>query len=437
MRASNLYYVATSPLPQAMRENLRSRLTINTFVIMAIRLLGTVSGFLFWMLAARTTQVEEVGLASGAVAATALFARVAQLGIGQTVVRFLPQAPQPSRLINTAISVVALVSGALALLFLAGARYWAPAQSVLSASGVTVTLFVVLAIGSALTSLLTWIFLACRKPVYSLIKYTIQAVLSVLLLLLLARIRTGHVELLGTYTISTAIGLTVALFMLLPQARPGYRVQFSWPRKDDIHLGGYALSNFAADLLRTAPHNLIPLLTINVLGPAIGAALFVVWNIVIGLDSLAGAVSPSFFAEGANEPARLQQYTRRALGLGCGMGLLFTLGAICIGKPLLGLFGKAYADNGYVVFVLLVAAIIPSIIVSIFLNILRIRDRVGLLVTISLTDVVLGMLMVAFGMLQFGVAGIGLGWLTSRMIILATVVVISRTPKMRTVLGRT
>jgi O-antigen/teichoic acid export membrane protein len=365
------------------------------------------------------------------VAAAALFARIAQLGIGQTVVRFLPQAQQPSRLLNTAISTVALVSGALAILFLAGAQYWAPAQSVLSSSAAAVTLFVVLAISSALTSLLTWIFLACRKPVYSLIKYTIQAVLAVVLLFLFAQVQTGHMELLAAFTIATVIGLGIALFALLPQARPDYHLQFSLPHRDDVHLGGYALSNFAADLLRTAPHNLIPLLTINILGPAIGAALFVVWNIVIGLDSLAGAVSPSFFAEGANEPARLQQYTQRALVLGCGLGFLFTVGAVCIGKPLLALFGEEYADNGYIVLVLLVMAIVPSIIVSIYLNILRIRDRVRLLVAISLTDVVLGMLMVAVAMLQFGVIGIGAGWLLSRIIILITVVLISRTSSTR------
>lgn len=429
MRASHLHLAAAGSFSKGVQESLRSRLSINTFVIMAIRLLGTVAGFVFWMLAARTARAEEVGLASGAVAAAALFARLAQLGLGQTVVRFLPEAAQPDRLVNSAICVVGAASCVLAVLFLAGTPFWAPTQAALSADGAAVVLFVALAASAALTGLLTWIFLAFRKPVYSLIKYTIQAVLSVLLLWLFTRTGAGHVELLAAYTMATVIGLGIALFALLPLARPGYHVSISLPRREDMQLSGFALSNFVADLLRTAPHNLIPLLAINILGPASGATLFVVWNIVIGLDSMAGAVSPSFFAEGANGPAQLQQFARRALALGCALGLACIIGAICLGEPLLRLFGESYAADGYAVMVWLVVAIIPSIIVSICLNILRIRSRVSMLVLISFADVALGLVMAGFGMMRFGLWGIGVGWLVSRLIILAATVVVVRTTR--------
>ena len=60
------------------RIHLRTPLFLNGYLLLVMRVVSTGFGFLFWALAARTMSADDVGLASGTIAVTMLFAGLSQ-----------------------------------------------------------------------------------------------------------------------------------------------------------------------------------------------------------------------------------------------------------------------------------------------------------------------------------------------------------------------
>ena len=75
-----------------LKTHLRTPLYFNSYLLIAMRALGTIFGFVFWALAARLMADTDVGLASGIMSATMLLSGLAQLGLGYGLTRHLPQA---------------------------------------------------------------------------------------------------------------------------------------------------------------------------------------------------------------------------------------------------------------------------------------------------------------------------------------------------------
>ena len=71
------------------------------------------SGFLFWVVAARTASVMNVGIAAAAVSAVLLCTQLGILGTGSAVIVALGRGDPHSKVLDTAFTIVA-VTGVLA-----------------------------------------------------------------------------------------------------------------------------------------------------------------------------------------------------------------------------------------------------------------------------------------------------------------------------------
>lgn len=403
------------------RNRSGNKLFTNTYVIMAMRLLGMFGGFVFWAVAARLVNVDQVGLASGILASAALVARLSQLGFGQVLVRYAPGASDSSRLLNLLLTATAGIAALLAGVFLMGLELWSPALRPVCESPVMIGIFLVTAVSLSLSNLLVWQFVAHRMPIYSLAKNVVQILLSVALVLVLVLAAPDSRSLVFASMLSILISVIVTVRVFVPKVSRNYRFRFVLPVRLHISETAYALSNYVSDILRTLPHNLLPLLMINVLGTTVGAYGFIVWSIALGLDGLANSVAPSFFAEGANNPAMAPTYAKAAVRFSVLMGGGITLVMLAGAPILLYFYGPAYVQNGYLPLVLLTVSIVPSVIVAVYVSLLRIRDRVAELVLVTAFDLVLAMAITYVAMLWLGLLGVGVGWLSSRLVVLAVV----------------
>ena len=402
-------------LGDQIRSHLESRLVLNTYILMAMRLFAGFSGFIFWVLTARLMPAHDVGLASGVVAAGMLLAGLGQMGLGYGLVRHLPQSLNPSRLLNTAVLVTGAGAFGLAIVFLAGLRYFSPALLPLHDSTEAMLAFVLLAISTGVSQLLGWAFLARRVPLYTLYKNTLQAALAMLFLLVLGLPGRDYLSALYAYTLATVISLVVAVIFFVPRSEPGYRFRVVLPSTFRTPFTSYSLMNYLADQFSRAASTVIPLLVINVLGPATAAYFFVVWSLAAGLSSLDEAVSSSFFAEGANDPQNVGEFVLKSLKLSLAISSLVAVGTVIISRFVMMMYGPDYVAHSTLPLIIVAAALIPYSIMPIYDTFLRVRDQLVALIVVSGADIGLGILLMYVFMVRGGLVGATIGWLVSRL----------------------
>jgi O-antigen/teichoic acid export membrane protein len=140
-----------------------------------------------------------------------------------------------------------------------------------------------------------------------------------------------------------------------------------------------------------------------------------------GLSSLDEAVSSSLFAESSNAPENVTEYMIKSLKLSVAIATLVALGTVIFSRLILSIYGPDYVDNSTWPLIIVGITLIPYAITPIYATYLRVRDRLVALVIYSALDVGLGVLLMYLLMLRYGLVGATLGWLASRVVVLAVI----------------
>jgi O-antigen/teichoic acid export membrane protein len=86
------------------------------------------TGFVFWIAAAKLYPAEAVGLSSAAISAIGLLAVLSTLGLDYGLIRFLPGSGEKANdMINSCFTIGGVVSIVVSGIFLAGLGIWSPA----------------------------------------------------------------------------------------------------------------------------------------------------------------------------------------------------------------------------------------------------------------------------------------------------------------------
>jgi O-antigen/teichoic acid export membrane protein len=400
------------------RTHLRSRLIINTYLLFFIRLLGTGFGFLFWAVSARAMTAEQVGLASGTVSSTMLLAGLAQLGLGYGLVRHLAHSKKPNALLNIAFVITGGVGTGFAVLFLLMLPSWSPALLPLRDSAVTTLIFVMFVAGTSLSQMLHWAFMATRQLSYSLIKNVTQSFLAIVFFLILRPIFPGYLGAVMAYTAATIVSLLMIWIWFLPKARPGYRLNldFSVPLRGTF--ARFSLINYVTDQFQRAPDTLLPLIVMNLFGAEAGAYFFVVWTLGRSMSAWAGSIAESLFAEGSHAPAQLSAFVWRAAKVGLLLSGGLAVAVSAGGRFILSIYGSDYAMQGMGLLYFVSATAVPTVLLSVFVNTLRVRDQLRAVFIIMTSSIGLGMAACYLSMQQWGLIGAGIGWLAAQLFVL-------------------
>jgi O-antigen/teichoic acid export membrane protein len=281
----------------------RQPLFANAGYLLGINLVGSLVGFVFWGLAARLCRPEEVGTASAVVSAVALVSGIAGLGVGHGLVRFLPEVHSPRSLLNTALTFNAVVAAFVGGVFLVGLPLWSPALVVLRRNAFYAAGFVVYAVAATLTAVVRMAFVARRQAFYALVQTCVANGVRLLLVVMLAGLRTAG--LVGSVVLAVVLALVLSLLGFLPRVEPGYRPRpgISWSSLAAIV--PYSIGNYVAGLLAQVSRTVLPLVILEVLGPASSGYVYVALMLGSLLTSPGIALAGSALAEGSNSPHRL------------------------------------------------------------------------------------------------------------------------------------
>ncbi|HTF12210.1 MAG TPA: hypothetical protein VK659_28965, partial [Asanoa sp.] len=179
--------------------------------------------------------------------------------------------------------------------------------------------------------------------------------------------------------------------------------------------------DYVGYLFLQAGTNALPLLVAASLGAQANAVFYVGWLLGTALELVAYHFGTSLTVESAAAPERLPAYARQVLRRGL---LLFGGGALVLvatAPVLLRLFGSHYAQASAGVLRLFAIAVIPRLLITMFVAACRVRRTIGRVVAVhaTVTTLVVGL---AFALMPaLGVTGVGVAYLTGQLLVAAAI----------------
>lgn len=389
-------------------------LLVNSFFLFGILVVSSGFGFLVWLAATRLYLPDEVGLATTVISTSQLLTGLAGLGLGMGLIKFLPAAGHPVRMVNTALIFTIGVSILASLVYVLGAPVWSPSMASLTTRREFLLGFLLCAPIFGAYSLIQMVFQALRQSKYGFWMVVITNLLRLLLTIVLAS--WGAVGIIGAMVAAMFFSVLVGLFVFLPKVLPGYGFGAVWYFPHLKQLVPFSFGVHLAFQVYQVPLLLTPLLVMERLGPAYSANAYIAWMLGSLISSAGQAIAGSAYAEGSHDMVRFAPVFRRSLRLSfwitCTFALLFGVSAPWV----LAIFGTAYQ---YAVPLLVwMAFAAPFVSLNrVFFTRMQVSHDLKRLITLSFLSTVTYLLVFFLLITQWGLKTVSIGWLLSQLII--------------------
>lgn len=369
-------------------------------------------GYLSWLIAARFVAPDVVGLAAAVVSAALLCGNLAILGLGITVITFLPrELRDPAALLNAFFTIVLLGAGLCGLGFVLVAAAFLEHLRVLGSNVTLGASFVVLATGTSVVILLDGTSIALRRGDYAVIRSTVAGVAKMLVVIcvwLVAGLSAG--ALVAAWSLATLSACLLGYRQLrsrFPEYRYTPRISLTWG-KVAFRTG---LSNHILNLSRLVPTLTIPLVVTELLSPSENGYWYACWMIAFLVRFVPGATAEATLAEISNRSASLAGGVWRSMWSSVAVSLLAMIGLIVIAHPILRLMGDQYARAGTTPLRVLALSIVPQIFIEFYILTRRVTMRLVEPNIVFAVTAVASIAAAAYGGHAHGLIGVAAGWL--------------------------
>lgn len=403
---------------RSLKGELKSILS-NSSLLMGSSLLISLTGSLYWWVAARYFSANAIGLASVAISTMLLLGTIGTLGLGTVLVEELHgRAMVP--LIGSALGITVLVSmlvGGLVAIF--KPPLTSPNNSLVWQS-FTIGLFAVGVSLTALTLVLDQVLIGLLRTKLQLLRNGIFAFTKVLTLLFIGLWIVEKVEINSELLIysSWIVGHLVALGCLGALAlRTGIRVAQARPQMATLHgLGWRSFQHHLLNLILQAPDFLMPLLVAALLSPTSAGYFYIVARFAALLWLLPYALSSILFSISAAQPEELGRHLCQTLSVSFLGGVVGNIVLLVAADDLLSLIGTEYAEHGATVLRMLGLAVFPLTIKEHYIVIVRIRRAFVGATWLMVTTTTIQLIAATIGCYVAGFEGMIGAWLVVLMI---------------------
>ncbi|MCF2128548.1 lipopolysaccharide biosynthesis protein [Strepomyces sp. STD 3.1] len=401
----------------------------NAYFLMLSTGVSAVLGLGFWLVAARYYSEEAVGQGSAAIAAMRLLASITATTMIGAVVRFVPRAGRATGpLVWRAYAASSVVVAFAALVFLLTLDLWGASYAPLGTAAMG-TLFVLACVAWALLTLQDGVLTGLRKAEWV---PAGNAVFSVGKLILLA-VFAASLPVLGIF-VSWAVAIafsTVPLGWLIfrrlipRQAEADRDVEPPKTREMGRFLAGDSLGA----LFSLAMINLLPVMVAVNFSAAQNGYFYVAYTVGGTMEFMAINMASSLTAHASHDPRRLADGIRGALRRMTVLLVPVVLFLVVFAPQILAPFDEDYAEHGSTVLRLLALGALPRIVVELYIGVLRVQGRTGVLAAVQGAMCVL---VLGSAAMLFTPAGIsGAGW---AVLVSMTVVALGCAPGLRSAL---
>ncbi|QMU71972.1 lipopolysaccharide biosynthesis protein [Streptacidiphilus sp. P02-A3a] len=418
----------------------------NGVVLTLASLASSVLGAAYWSVVGPGLHysTSTVGRNYSAVSMVMFLGGVSQLNLADVMVRFAPSAGSATRRIVTRAY---LASIALALLvgvgFVLLVPWVSPGLGFLH-TPLTGTVFVVAVVAYGIFILQDGVLTGLRRPSWVLGEQLLFS-LSKLVAVALFALSVRDSGILLSWTVALLLALLYVNTYLFGFAIPAREREVSrmerrpsWardaqpgdvtglhliPAESTAGLVRFTAATYVGGLFWLAASTLPQVLILDTLGARDSAYFSISWVITTMLYVISINMGSSIVVESAGDPKRLAKAVRTVLR-GTGALLLGGAAALIAAAPLvLRLFGSDYPGHATALLRLLALSSLPNLIIATALAAYRVRRRAVMVVVVYGATCAL-----VFGLFQvlvprFGLAGMGLAWLVTQVLVAAALLV--------------
>ncbi len=361
--------------------------------------------FLFWVVAARTASVTEVGIAAASVSAVILSTQLGLLGAGSAVIIALGQGQERRRILDTAfttVAVAAVVAGGGYLLFtglVAGGDL---------ASATTVRFTVVFLVAALLGTVLTCldqVSIAVQHTEGAAVRYTLAGVLA-----LGAVLTVAATLLLACWTGGSAGAMILGVVQMSRWV--GYRYRPSLRRANVLGLLRLGVPNHLLTLTERLPAVLLPIVLAHVVSAEMVAYWYPAWMMAWLALTAPVSVGMIQFVDLVRRPGTASATIRQGLLWSTVLGGVIFLVLVVGADVFLGILGESYAEASVTALRLLSLGLVPFIALQAYNAYCRASGRTTEATMVGFM-VVLGVVVGTASVGGAGTAAVALVWVAS------------------------
>ena len=371
-------------------------------------------GFLYWTVAARMFPVSDVGMATTSIAAMSLIAPFTVLGFGTALVSKLPtMRAGRAQLVVTAATICALVACVVSLvcalvlpptfLGLPGVGHGELATGLFM--GGVAAHSVGLMLDNALLSSTGGRVQFARNLIHSVLKLILLAIFALTL------VRFGSLSIYASWFIAGVVSIVVVAIWLIREYQVTPRQLL--PRVSALKgLHFHVVKHHFLNLSLSVPYFAMPIVANVILGSEQAGYLYATWSLAGFVFVLPIAMGMALFASSAKDPSEVLREFRFTLRASLAACVAANLVILPFGGLILSIFGRAYAQNGRTVLLVLCIGGLGLVIRDHHVALARITGKVGREAALIMTLGAGELAGAAIGASVSGtLLGLSLGWL--------------------------
>lgn len=394
---------------------IKQNLSRDALLLMIGTMISSISGFVFWKIAATLYLPEIVGMASVAFSSISFIVGVSQLGLTMGCVYFLPRlsTQEKATLITFSHLISAIIGVMVATVFLLGRHIWAPNMIL----GQSAALFIVVFFGMTIVFNLLNIHIATLQSERDMLVLVIRSVfVSVMqpILLLLIPTSLSLISILIAMFIPNILTVIIIFWFIRSRRNiivPRFKFSISFLKP----ILKYSLSNQLFNILWSLPSFIFPLITLQFAGAESSGSLAIAWFLNNALLIIPNSVSVALLVDGVHNQRDMIVSSRRALLINISLLTPIIFVIVVFASTILSLFGKHYTEATSLLR-LLALANIPGSVISVYLTQKQIEMKLLQLNILTVALVSTTIILCTILILSIGITGIGWGWLMAQIL---------------------
>jgi O-antigen/teichoic acid export membrane protein len=400
-RSENLMSYVFANLSKVFNDSLYR----NSLFLILSRLLNVISGFFFWVVAAKLYPLKDVGQGTALISSLGLIILFSSVGLDLTLVRFI-LIWDKEKVFNTSLVLTTISTAAISILYYVIQSLF---QINLLANLAHGLLFMLIAIFNSIALITGNMFCALKKGQYYFIQILIQSSRLLLLFLLVNFAGFGIFLALGIcYLLSSFF----SLWLISKEVKINFlKIDLEFIKESCK----FSLGTFLSHLLIEAPTLLLPIMILHLLGQEQAAKYYIAMNIGNLALIVPHALSFSLFIEGSHG-----QPLKENIIKSCSTSYLLLIPIVIIiglgGKHILGFINKAYIE-AYFLLLLVVSASLFAVIHMLFLAVQNITMQVKNNIILNLLRFIILLGTSYLFMHKYNINGVGYAWLLTHIIL--------------------